>query len=212
MLINEIITEHGRIVKGSNTTADVDVDSIIKQAKKLGFTVNKDGYPPLLHEYKLSEEELERVSMGMGLEAFQNSDIAFAGGVRSGSSHAGLTRLKYIIYDVGAATNAEIDVEDYERGFVELFMDDATRDIVGLVNIKITKPGNRKAGLGGAVITSLLDSPFVKKPFRIYDIQRAAIPFWKKMGAKFVKMDWLTPISDPSSPRHIGFVQGIIGG
>ena len=41
-LINECV---GRIVKGINTTADVGVDQIKKEASKFGFDVDKDGYP-----------------------------------------------------------------------------------------------------------------------------------------------------------------------
>jgi len=38
----------GRVVKGVNTTADVGVDAIKKQAAKFGNTVDKDGRPPTL--------------------------------------------------------------------------------------------------------------------------------------------------------------------
>ena len=48
MKISEILNEQGRIVAGVNTTPDVNVNEIITQSKKLGFVVNKDGYPPLL--------------------------------------------------------------------------------------------------------------------------------------------------------------------
>ena len=41
-LINECV---GRIIKGVNTTADVGVDQIKKEAVKFGFDVDKDGYP-----------------------------------------------------------------------------------------------------------------------------------------------------------------------
>lgn len=43
------IQEHGgRVVKGVNTTADVGVDAIKKQAAKFGNKVDKDGRPPTL--------------------------------------------------------------------------------------------------------------------------------------------------------------------
>ena len=42
------IEEDGRIVKGVNTTADVDVNSISKEAGKFGNKVDKDGRPPTL--------------------------------------------------------------------------------------------------------------------------------------------------------------------
>ena len=40
--------EQGRIVKGVNTTVDVDTNEISKQAKKFRNTVDKDGRPPTL--------------------------------------------------------------------------------------------------------------------------------------------------------------------
>ena len=40
--------EDGRIVKGVNTTPDVDTNSISKEAGKFGNTVDKDGRPPTL--------------------------------------------------------------------------------------------------------------------------------------------------------------------
>ena len=36
----------GRVVKGVNTTPDVGPNEIKKQAKKWGFNVSKDGFPP----------------------------------------------------------------------------------------------------------------------------------------------------------------------
>ena len=40
--------EQGRIVKGANTTVDVDTNEIIKQAKSSRNTVDKDGRPSTL--------------------------------------------------------------------------------------------------------------------------------------------------------------------
>jgi hypothetical protein len=42
------LQEWGRIVKGVNTTPDVDTDEIKTQAAKFGNTVDKDGKPPTL--------------------------------------------------------------------------------------------------------------------------------------------------------------------
>ena len=47
MKIKELL-EWGRVVKGVNTTSDVDTDEIKQQAKKFGNTVDKDGRPPTL--------------------------------------------------------------------------------------------------------------------------------------------------------------------
>lgn len=48
MKVYEVLMEWGRIVKGVNTTPDVGVDEIPRQAKKFGNTVDKDGRPPIL--------------------------------------------------------------------------------------------------------------------------------------------------------------------
>jgi len=48
MKIAEILNEDGRIVKGVNTTIDVDTDEIKTQAAKFGNSVDKDGRPPTL--------------------------------------------------------------------------------------------------------------------------------------------------------------------
>lgn len=48
MKMSDLLNEDGRIVKGVNTTVDVDTDEIKTQAAKFGNTVDKDGRPPTL--------------------------------------------------------------------------------------------------------------------------------------------------------------------
>lgn len=48
MRFREFYESVGRIVKGVNTTPDVDLDGIKKQAAKFGNTVDQDGRPPTL--------------------------------------------------------------------------------------------------------------------------------------------------------------------
>jgi hypothetical protein len=50
MRYNELIRldELGKIVKGVNTTVDIDLDSITREAKKWGNRVTKDGLPPII--------------------------------------------------------------------------------------------------------------------------------------------------------------------
>jgi hypothetical protein len=45
MRLRELTENGGRIVKGVNTTVDVGPNEITKQAKKFGFSVDKDGKP-----------------------------------------------------------------------------------------------------------------------------------------------------------------------
>jgi hypothetical protein len=46
----------GRIVKGVNTTCDVDVGETKRQAAKFGFDVTEDGYPPLIYNRNKSSK------------------------------------------------------------------------------------------------------------------------------------------------------------
>ena len=48
MKVYEVLNEWGRVVKGVNTTVDVDTDEIKTQAAKFGNSVDKDGKPPTL--------------------------------------------------------------------------------------------------------------------------------------------------------------------
>ena len=131
----------------------------------------------------LVEKALETHDMPMGMFNMQNEDVAIAGGMRSGNSRAGLTRLKFMIFDLrgldGQMTAEEQEARD--SGYVELFVKDGTKDVEGLVNIEI-KPAMRRSGIGRIVIQSLADT---FDDLRIYDIKQKAVPFWRKMGATF---------------------------
>ena len=48
MKIDQLDEGVGRIVKGVNTTPDVGVDQVSKEAAKFGFNVDKDGRPPVI--------------------------------------------------------------------------------------------------------------------------------------------------------------------
>ena len=53
MRLHELLEGVGRITP-QNQTADVGPDETSIQAAKLGFRVNKDGYPPLLSNSRLA--------------------------------------------------------------------------------------------------------------------------------------------------------------
>ena len=68
------IQEHGgRVVKGVNTTADVGVDSIKKQAAKFGNKVDKDGRPPTLSKKVKGSKTNVLFNLGM-TESVDNTD------------------------------------------------------------------------------------------------------------------------------------------
>jgi hypothetical protein len=59
------LVEDGRIVKGVNTTVDVDTDEIKVQAAKFGNTVDKDGFPPTITSNK--KKQSTNVLFNLGL-------------------------------------------------------------------------------------------------------------------------------------------------
>jgi len=152
---------------------------------------------------------MERVPMGMGLEYMVNDEIALVGGMRSGPSRSNLTRVKYDIYDMigqeGPLTQE--DQDERKVGFLELFIEDGSGRIEGLVNIKLNT-GVRKGGYGRKVIDSLLQT--AKGPIRIYDIKTGAIPFWRKMGTKFYDSSFERPVKNTKKASKFG-LYGIIG-
>ena len=127
---------------------------------------------------------LEREDAGLGMEQLSNDDIALVGGIRSGNSQGDETRLKYTVYDMKAITKNDdmANANDYILGDVELFVEDGTGKIRGLVELNIK---DKKKGVGRKVIDSLMASDFVNSEFKIHSIKKSAIPFWKKMGVEF---------------------------
>lgn len=63
------LKEDGRIVKGVNTTVDVDIDETPKQAKKFGNKVSKDGYP--VYSFKDSVKLAGKSSLTEALEKIE---------------------------------------------------------------------------------------------------------------------------------------------
>jgi hypothetical protein len=106
----------------------------------------------------------------------------------------------YTIYDM---TNMDEDFANHkeqEIGNIQVFMEDGTHKIRGIVDIKI--PVNkRKQGHAKRIIETLVNSEFSNKPFKIYDIKKSAYPFWKKMGVTFVSYDFGKDISDKVGKR-----------
>ena len=66
--------EDGRIVKGVNTTVDVDVNSIPKEAGKFGNKVDKDGRPPTLSKKVKGSSTNVLYNLGMVKESVDKPD------------------------------------------------------------------------------------------------------------------------------------------
>jgi 5'(3')-deoxyribonucleotidase len=72
------IQEHGgRVVKGVNTTADVGVDAIKKQAAKFGNKVDKDGRPPTLSKKVKGSKTNVLFNLGLAESDRQNNLVDF---------------------------------------------------------------------------------------------------------------------------------------
>jgi len=75
----------GRVVKGVNTTPDVGVDAIKKQAAKFGNTVDKDGRPPIINKktrgssantaFNLGLAESKNITEGYKLQLERDTDM-----------------------------------------------------------------------------------------------------------------------------------------
>lgn len=135
-----------------------------------------------------SSQPLQRERQSMGLEEMHNDEIVLYGGMRSGNSKGDRTRLRFMIFD-RKMLDAGVPQEECEVGFTELFVMDSAPsgplgDIEGLVNIEIKKEF-RKGGYGSKVINALKAT--TKNKLQIYDVQKKAYPFWRKVGAKMPK-------------------------
>ena len=73
----------GRVVKGVNTTPDVGVDAVKKQAAKFGNRVDRDGRPPLLNSRATKNTSPNRAwNLGLG-ESYSPLEIAIMEGGHS---------------------------------------------------------------------------------------------------------------------------------
>lgn len=138
---------------------------------------------PINESFKIQQQ-------GMGLRAIYNSRIALLGGMRSGSSPAGMTREKFMIYlrsDLSSNSNPE------PFGEVHLMVRDGTDfDVIGLQDIKLNKSA-RGQGLAGELIREIIAT--TGHGLEIYDIKSAAVRFWSHMGAKLPDGDPLKKIA-----------------
>jgi LysM repeat protein/5'(3')-deoxyribonucleotidase len=76
MRLRQLIENGGRIVKGVNTTPDVGTDEIKKQAKKFGFSVDKDGKPAYTMHKKAMKNTNPNTLYNLGLaESLQRSNL-----------------------------------------------------------------------------------------------------------------------------------------
>ena len=164
----------------------IELNSALYHDKKpkAAMPAKKTKDPTLTIKVDDKQQSLERAPVGMGLEQMANDNIALVGGLRSGNSKGDETRLKYTVYDYKAiqANNDMDNANDYILGDVELFVEDGTGKVRGLVELNIK---DKRKGTGRKVIEALMASDFVNDDFNIHSIKKSAIPFWEKMGIEF---------------------------
>jgi 5'-nucleotidase len=73
MRLRELTENGGRIVKGVNTTVDVGPNEITKQAKKFGFSVDKDGKPKYNMHTKAMKNSKPNTLFNLGLAESLNN-------------------------------------------------------------------------------------------------------------------------------------------
>ena len=81
MLVKEVLSEDGRIVKGVNTTVDVGSDEIKKQAAKFGNTVDRDGHPPTLSKRVKGKSTNVLFNLGLTESRIQQLEASYEGNV-----------------------------------------------------------------------------------------------------------------------------------
>ena len=188
-----LMSKEKRRAESPMSTGDVDRQGLIytrNPDKMYGEVSNSEidggllGQTTDLKPIKPKSLALEREDAGLGMEQLANDDIALVGGTRSGNSRGDESRLKYIVYDMKAITKNDdmANANDYILGDVELFVEDGTGKIRGLVELNIK---DKKKGTGRKVIDSLMKSDFVNDDFKIHSIKKSSVPFWKKMGVEF---------------------------
>lgn len=136
-------------------------------------------------ETDIDEAGLHSQEVGMGLRQMYNDRLVFYGGMRTGPAPANLIRSKFMVFDRKSAEEKNEKIENHQVGFVELFVD-SKGTVDGIVNIELSK-NMRRSGLGREIIKSLVDSDFVSNPLKVYDIQKKAVPFWRKMDTEFYR-------------------------
>lgn len=131
----------------------------------------------------LFEARLVKQDMMMGLTMYEGKGYTLAGGWRSGSSPAGLSRLKYDIYDMTKYTE-DANPKDYKAGFIEINVDG--RGVPeGLIDIEILPKFRSSPSISGRkIVNDLIDT--AGGTINIYDVQKKAVGFWEKMG-----IEWL---------------------
>lgn len=145
-------------------------------------------------------EAFEIEEQGFGILFLKGENVCLVGGVRSGNSPAGHTRLKYQIYLTKDLKQKAGGEPPKEVGAIELMQKDGeVFDVVGINQFDIFV---KRQGIGREVIRQLLDT--VKHDLLIYDIgvyknhmpvksgTARALAFWKSMGAVNVNGQPLT--------------------
>ncbi len=133
----------------------------------------------------ISERVMTKSDAGFGLTQYEGTNYLLHGGTRNGNpTDRGHTRLNFDIYSLEALRTDPNDIKNAKLGYCDLVVQDGTGIITGLVDIKLN-PKKRKQGTGKEIIQDIVDT--APNDLKIYDIQKSAMGFWKKMGIELEK-------------------------
>jgi hypothetical protein len=167
------------------------VDKLIEDTPKSEAEIIKDKIA------KFEAAPMERVSSpGSMSDQITNNDITMIGNLSFslGPGPGGTENYHYDIIsddiyekETSKGKSQQDSINKATVGAALMFRD-ANGKISGLTNLEI-KPQHRKKGYGTKIIDAFKSSPadLINREFKIIDIKKNAVKFWKNLGAEIVE-------------------------
>ena len=188
---NTIIPGYEDTSKIKNPGLEMKVDKLIEDTPKSEAEIIKDKIA------KFEAAPMERVSSpGSMSDQITNNDITMIGNLSFslGPGPGGTENYHYDIIsndiyekETSKGKSQQDSINKATVGAAKMFRD-ANGKISGLTNIEI-KPQHRKKGYGTKIIDAFKSSPadLINREFKIIDIKKNAVKFWKNLGAEIVE-------------------------
>jgi len=188
---NTIIPGYEDTSKIKNPGLEMKVDKLIEDTPKSEAEIIKDKIA------KFEAAPMERVSSpGSMSDQITNNDITMIGNLSFslGPGPGGTENYHYDIIsddiyekETSKGKSQQDSINKATVGAALMFRD-ANGKISGLTNIEI-KPQHRKKGYGTKIIDAFKSSPadLINREFKIIDIKKNAVKFWKNLGAEIVE-------------------------
>ncbi len=188
---NTIIPGYEDTSKIKNPGLEMKVDKLIEDTPKSEAEIIKDKIA------KFEAAPMERVSSpGSMSDQITNNDITMIGNLSFslGPGPGGTENYHYDIIsddiyekETSKGKSQQDSINKATVGAALMFRD-ANGKISGLTNLEI-KPQHRKKGYGTKIIDAFKSSPadLINREFKIIDIKKNAVKFWKNLGAEIVE-------------------------